>query len=321
MSGRKQKLRAYFLGLFIVLIAVNIITVSCDLITDTVDTLEEEPDRDNESDPQNPNSELASIENIRLNGLLFQLGQVPEFAGTSLSIAWDIAQDSGITDNLRFRVELASPGENLTGNYSDYFTTTSYSFQDLVLDETIDNEQYSFQIEVSSEEYSDKDPIIIGPGSFRVNNIQTSGFVILPNRIEANSSGSYTANIYLDEIVTENDLTAYRLDLIFDRSELEITVEDITVFVDEQSFLHRDGSSILQFTEVIGDTVRVESGALGNNLTPLAGGGIVAQLSFDFQGQVTSSMIRVSPTSIFKNSDGEDISITEFDTSEIVKSF
>jgi hypothetical protein len=295
--------------LFISLAAPNF---SCTAIIDSVSEEEPSDERDNPNDPQSPD---AVLPDIQLTGG-FNLNQTFTVSTNTLNLNWETT-GTGITEGLQYRYKLAAPGETLGSiSYSAYSNTTSATFN---VFETLGSDVYNFEIEVSSNVNTGLSPKVF-TGSFRVDAFQEETFLFLPNQIGDNGDGTYTASIFLDEVEASDEIVAYRLDIIYDIDQLLVNTSDISVYEDTRSLFYRGNAQFITFTEVIGDTIRIESGVAGE-FAAVSGSGAIGEIIFRLSGGSTSSSIRVSPTSVLKTKDGQDVAIADFVSAEINQTF
>ncbi len=295
------------------LIGTGITFYSCTTIIDSV--VEEEPvdERDNPNDPNSPNATLPDL--ILSGGLNF--GQTFTVNSENITITWETS-GSGITNGLRYRYKLAAPGEDLaTTAFSDYQTETSVS---ITVFETLNSDTYNFEIEISSDVNTSLTPKSF-TGSFQVDAYQDQTFLFVPNRIGNNGDGTFTAKLFVDEIDVADEITAYRLDIVYDNLSLSTNESAITIYDDTRNFLYRSNAQLITFTEIVGDTIRIESGAAGTGFSAFSGAGALGEIDFIINGGFSSGTLRVSPTSVFKTINGEDVQVSSFVSAEINQSF
>ncbi len=301
--------RLLFAFLFITLVAPSF---SCTTIIDSVSEEEPADERDNPNDPQNPDAELPDLQ---LTGG-FSFDQTFTVTTNTINLTWQTT-GTGITDGLQYRYKLAAPGESLADvSYSAYSNSSSASF---TVFETLGGDTYTFEVEISSDANSNLSPKTFS-GSFTVDVFQEETFLFIPNQISDNGDGTYTANIFLDEVDAADEITAYRLDIVFDSGIIQVSESDISIFEDTRSFFYRGNARFLTFTEVAGDTIRIESGVAGE-FAPISGSGAIGEITFRPVVGFTSGIISVSPTSVLKTKDGQDVAIADFVSAEINQTF
>lgn len=261
----------------------------------------------NERDPNNSNFRLADI--ILLDGRTF--GEQFTVTESSFTLSWGKdPSDDGFADSLFYDVEYTSPSGTVI---SERVTGTSIQFTGL--EETINSEAYSFEIVVGVNGYSSvSDPF---EGTFRVNAIESKGFMFRKRNVTANNDGSYTVDIYVDEMVESDAINAISLELEYDQTVLSTSVSDIEVYTDADSYLNRgDASNIISVPEINSSNgiVNVYAGVLGNNLATKGGAGKFCSITFTPIGTLSSSTtISIGSNSVFKSEDGSDVVITDFD--------
>ncbi len=283
----------------------------CDQILGTLGggNLPDNPDDEavNERDPNNTNFRLADI--ILLDGREF--GEQFTVTESTFTLSWGKdPNDNGFADSLFYDVEYTSPS-GVTN--SERVTGTSIEFTGL--EETINSESYTFEIVVGVTGYSNvSEPF---EGSFKVNAIESKGFMFRKRNITANNDGSYTVDIYVDEMVESDAVNAISLELEFDASVLSTSISDIEVYTDSESYLNRgEASNIISVPEVsnANGIVNVYAGVLGNNLISKGGSGKFCSITFTPNGTLSSSTtISIGSNSVFKSEDGSDVVITDFD--------
>lgn len=320
--------KTYFMhrvALFMLLLLVAFATTSCEFVISQAETdgeLPEDPEdctinpdlcATNPNDPDNPDFTLPGIQ--LSNGLSFDAPF--EIDTNQVTLRWSAVDDGGnpISFNYTFSFRYASPNENIENiDFIEIGTDKSISLSGL--NETFNNELYSFEIKAS---YADKPEIkAIYSGQFTVNAFRDRGFLFSPYSLQSNADGTYTAEIYLDEVAASDDVTAFSLVVSYNSAYFNLTEDDITVHSEPNGFLGRDNAEVIFFTKITPQTVVLDIGFAGANLTPLSGGGAVCDIIFTpteaFWGQAS---FEISSESVLKNSNGDDVEILGFGTAEI----
>ena len=287
---------------------------SCDIIDGASRSKLSEEDivkvRDNKSDEGGSNPKLPTFEFVEG----YSLDQLFVITERNIAFTWvPTAQSRGVNSGLEYEYKIVPPGtsaENIP--FIDLSARNSVNI--LGLEESfLDTDIYQFIVNVGvigNDNISDS----TFTAQFIVNAIKDKGFVFSPNDVEPNSeTGRYNVGIYVDEMVDTDEITAYRLDLLYDQSELSISSNNIDIFTDGRSFFKQDGASLFSFEKILSgnsiDTIRIESGIAGTNLTGNAGSGQIGELSFELLNATTNPSISISPSSFFRLSDGTDITI------------
>lgn len=305
------------LGIYRLLILLFVIIGfgSCDIVEDSAGGAEPPPPRDNPRDPQNEEGVLADL--ILSGG--FSFDTIFTVSTNEVVFEWATSGD-GIASSLQYRYKYASYNQNIDDvAFSNYITEQRFEY--FGLDESLtSNDLHEIQIEVSSSVNSEIEPKLFS-ASFLVNKVQSPGFVFNPTRISQEVNGTYFLNLLVDEIIASDEIVAYRLDLLINSDEVNISNSDVNMYQDASSFFYRSDATIFSLSTVIGDTLRIESAIGGNNLASVEGYGNIGVLAFRLQNGVNSSRIRVSPRSFFVLSDGTELPISQFDSAELNNSF
>lgn len=298
-----------FIQQSLLLILFIFIFTSCDMVISQVGELPEEiPVADNPRDPESPAFELPGI---YLDD--YQLDESFTVYDNTLWLTWSPSENMS---DLQYRFRYAGPTEIIANApYTEYFSDASVQIPNL--EETFGTESYEYEIEISTPSHPSKTKTV--NGNFKVDAFQNKGFVFRPHIIHKNEDETYTATIYIDEIEETDDLTAVAFVLNYNSSHLSVTPNDIRVYSDENSFLYRDGGEIISFVKVEGNQITIEAGAAGSNLQPLSGSGAFCEITFRLQNSFSNSYLSVSPSSVFKTSQGYDIDIPEHDEAVIIQ--
>lgn len=286
--------------------------MTCDSI---IDDVPDEPVRNNTSDSGGENPRLPELASLDLNGqsIINNLGSRVNLSTDQISLTWTLTSD-GVQDGIEIVLKLAEPGASIESpSYTAEITGSRFDLP-FRLNETFNQEVYQAQIEISLPENASVESRTYD-FQISVNTITGPSFVLTPTTV-TESNGVSFAQVFLDEILESHDITAYRLDLVIAQNSFEITTRDISVFTDSDSFLFREGAQIIQIKEIIGDTLRINSGVLGANLPPISGSGPLLELYLDTNG-ASGLEIQVSPTSVLKRGDGTEVPIGELDVSFI----
>lgn len=279
---------------------------ACDVIISNISDLPEEvPEGENPNDPDSPAFEMTEIYLTDVTG--------PNFIAleNSFQLNWAPVDD---LSGLVYRYKIAEPGQSLDEiAYSDYSTETFFFIDNLK--ETFADEVYSYAIEVSLISAPDKNYVLTG--FFQVDAVQDRSFLFRPQVISPNNDGSFTAQIYIDEILAEDDLRALSLVVNYNSNELNVT--EVQVYEDERSFLYRENGQIIAFSEVNNSTIEIEAGVAGTNLNPVEGGGAICEITFVPQFSFGNASISISTSSLLKRSDGSDFDILDFDEAILVQ--
>ncbi|WP_421774143.1 hypothetical protein [Gracilimonas sp.] len=304
--------------LFLLLISGALI--SCDTIISSISELPENEDEEasNSNDPTDPSYTLPGI---RFTNGNFSLDTPFEVTQREITLDWDVIDNNGSTIEFDFEYSYryASPEESIQ---SKSFESVN-EFESITisnLNETFGDELYTFEIYA---EYSVPNSSAVKDttfeGQFSVNAFQSRGFLFNPYIINSNNDGSYTAEIYLDEIQESDDLTAFSL--VLNYSDALLTVTDVQVFGETGSFLNPDGSNTLVYVqpEITSNFITIEAGIAGSGAS-ISGGGAVCEITFaptgSFQG---STSLSIHNTSVLKSSEGFNIDILQFDQADVVQ--
>ncbi|MBO6585949.1 MAG: hypothetical protein JJ953_07600 [Gracilimonas sp.] len=308
------------LSSLLLLLLITGAMISCDNILDQFSELPNDEDDGavNKNDPCNENFVLP---NLRFTNSSYSFDSPFEVNQRELTLEWDVVSSEGTTLNFDYNYEFryAAPGESIANaNWQSINESESVTIPNL--NETFNGENYAFEIfaeyipngncGVKNETFT---------GQFSVNAIQSRGFLFNPYQISSNNDGTYTAEIYLDEIQESDDLTAFSLVLNYDDALL--TVTDVQVFGETGSFLNPDGSNTLVYVqpEINSNFITIEAGIAGNSAS-ISGGGAVCEITFaptgSFQGNTSLS---IHNTSVLKSSQGFDIDILQFDQAEVIQ--
>lgn len=253
-----------------------------------------------------PSSSSFTLPEIRLaDG--FSLNTPFTLNANNVTLSWVIVDNSGnpIDFDYSFQFAYARPGQTIAaGDFQELGASTSISLNNLL--ETFNDEYYSFQIKGNYNDGSvSKDTTF--SGQFAVDVVQERGLLFNPTQLVSNTDGSYTANIYLDNIQASDDLTAFTLAIDYSSQSFNVSDNDIQLFDDANGFLGRDNAEVILITEYSTNLLLLNIGMAGSNLTPLSGGGAVCRITFNptssFTGQESFA---ISPSSTLRNSlDGE----------------
>ncbi len=302
----------------LLLLAVTLVTAGCDTIINSVGELPEEPDDDaiNQNDPDNPAFKLPGIQ--LTNGLT--LDAPFTITTRDIAIEWEVVDSDGnpITFDYNFSYRIASPQQSISDQtFNDL--GTEQRFELTGLNETFNDQFYTFEVRAEYQENSAKDTTFTG--QFAVDAFQQRGFLFNPSQITQNEDGTYTAAIYLDEIEPTDDLTAFSLVVSFNGVHFDVSEEDVQVFDESGSFLRTDGvDEVIWFTETTFSSVIIDVGLAGANIEPLSGGGAICEIIFrpasSFSGSTT---LGISTGSVLKTSEGFDIAIEAYDEATITE--
>jgi len=307
-STKKYMSKKYFS--FLALLGVIIIATSCDGIIDGISELPENPEdeRTNTNDPRYNPFRFPDLQLINDGS---SLGTVFTFDENNETLSWDLVNQTVDYANYAFSFAYAPPGETISaGDFVDV-DPFDRSFQLTNLKETFDDTRYSFELQASYSAGTAQADTSFS-GFFAVDAFQSRGFLFNPVTITSNTDGTFTAEIYLDEIEESDDLTAFSLVINYPGASL--TVSDVQVFDSEGSFLNPSGSNTLIYVEpeISNNSLTIDAGIAGNT-SPLSGGGKVCEITFtptsSFSG---STSINISTASQLRTSIGDNIDILEF---------
>jgi hypothetical protein len=307
-SIKKYMHKRYFS--LLALLGVILLVSNCDSIIDGVtEPLPEDP-ADERNNPNDPRYNPFKFPNLLLLNDGNSLGTVFTFDENNETLSWDLDNQSINYDNYSFRFAYALPGETIAaGDFVDV-DPFDRSFELTNLRETFDD-QYSFELQATySNATVTADTSFTG--SFAVDAFQNRGFLFNPVTITSNPDGTFTAEIFLDEIEESDDLAAFSL--VVNYSSSNLTVTNVQVVDAEGSFLNPDGSNTLIFVEPeINTNVVVIDAGIAGNTSPLSGAGKVCEITFSptssFSG---STSISISSASQLRTSIGDNIDILEF---------
>lgn len=260
----------------------------------------------NEKDPENPNFRLSDI--VLLDGRTF--GEEFTVTESSFTLSWQVdPNDNGYADSLVYTFEVTSPDGEKSG-----ITKTESSVNINYLNETLGSETYSYSIVVGAKGTTKtSEPFT---GTFKVNAVGSKGFIFRDRAVESNNDGSYTVDVYVDEMISTDAVNAISLELVFDQSVITTSVSDIQVYTDAESYLNQgDSNNIISVPEVDNSTGRVNvyAGVVGS-LSGKSGAGKFCSITFTPNGTLSSaSTISIGSNSVFKSEDGSDVVITDFD--------
>lgn len=313
-STKKYMLKR-FLG-FTFLMTALIMIASCDSIIDGItEPLPEDP-TDERNNPNDPRYNPFQFPDLQLSNGGNALGTVITFDENDETLSWDLVNETVDYANYSFRFAYAPPGETIgDGDFVDV-DPFDRTFQLTNLQETFGNDQYSFELEASYTSGSVTADTSF-TGFFAVDAFQGRGFLFNPVTITSNFDGSYTAEIFLDEIQESDDLTAFSLVVTY--SNFELNVSDVQVLDADGSFLNPDGTNTLIYIEpeISTNAIIIDAGIAGST-TPLSGAGKICEITFtptsNFSG---STSIDISTSSELQNSVGDNIDILEFHSATI----
>ncbi len=306
----------------LLLLLISGVMISCDSIISSISELPETPDGGafNDKDPCSDNFRLPDL---RFTNSAYSFDTPFEVNQRSVTLEWDAVDDQGTTleFDYNFEYRYAAPGESIASQNWQAISSGQSSFSIPVLNETFGGEQYTYEIfaEYIPNDSNCQRKDTTFTGQFSVNAIQSRGFLFNPYQISSNNDGTYTAEIYLDEIQESDDLTAFSL--VLNYSEALLTVTNVQVFGETGSFLNPDGSNTLVYVqpEITSNFITIEAGIAGNNAS-ISGGGAICEITFtptgSFQGNTS---LTIHNTSVLKSSQGFDIDILQFDQAEVIQ--
>ncbi|MGN8224266.1 hypothetical protein [Gracilimonas sp. BCB1] len=319
MDNRTMNIFKKHISLLLLLLISGAL-ISCDTIISQISELPENEDEEasNSNDPTDPSYTLPGI---RFTNGSFSLDNPFEVTQREITLDWDVVDANGSTIEFDFEYSYryASPEESIQSK-SFQPVSGSESITISNLNETFGGELYTFEIYAQypvPNSSAVKDTTF--EGQFSVNAIQSRGFLFNPYIINSNNDGTYTAEIYLDEIQETDDLTAFSLVLSYSNTLLSVT--DVQVFGQAGSFLNPDGSNTLIYVEpeITSGLITIEAGIAGNTAS-ISGGGAVCEITFaptgSFQGNTSLS---IHNSSVLKSSQGFDIDILQFDQADVVQ--
>ncbi|HBX67739.1 MAG: hypothetical protein CL670_06445 [Balneola sp.] len=292
------------------LLGAIFIATSCDGIIDGINELPENPE-DERSNPNDPRYNPFAFPDLQLANDGTSLGTVFTFDENNETISWELVNQTVDYSRYSFRFAYAEPGQTISAG--DFVDVDAFdrSFTLTNLKETFEGNQYSFELQASySNEGVTADTSFTG--FFAVDAFQSRGFLFNPVTITSNTDGTFTAEIYLDEIEESDDLTAFSLVVNYPSSSL--TVSNVQVFDSEGSFLNPDGSNTLIYVEpeVSASFITIDAGIAGNT-SPLSGGGKVCEITFSPTSSFSGgASISISSNSQLRTSVGNNIDILEF---------
>lgn len=317
-SNLSKTVKKYF-PLFLLVTAFTL-PLGCDTIISNVSELPEDPN-EGADNPNDPDNEIFNLPAIRLTNNGFSLEEPFTINTRDLQVEWDIIDENGSTNNdfnYTFRARLAYPSEDINQiSFTDL--GSNRGFQVSELQETFGDEPYTFEIEASySSGGTNRDTTFAG--EFYVDAFQQRGFLFNPSTIRANNDGTYTAAIYLDEIESSDDLTAFSLTVSFNGNQITPIAEEIRVFDEENGFLNRDGvDEVIWFADVGFSSVTLDVGLAGNDFDPISGGGAVCEIVFVPTDSFNGTGIEISTSSVLKDSEGNSIEIEAFDQATLAE--
>ena len=279
---KKHMSKKYFS--LLALLGAIFIATSCDGIIDGINELPENPE-DERSNPNDPRYNPFAFPDLQLANDGTSLGTVFTFDENNETISWELVNQTVDYSRYSFRFAYAEPGQTISAG--DFVDVDAFdrSFTLTNLKETFEGNQYSFELQASySNEGVTADTSFTG--FFAVDAFQSRGFLFNPVTITSNTDGTFTAEIYLDEIEESDDLTA----------------------------LNPDGSNTLIYVEpeVSASFITIDAGIAGNT-SPLSGGGKVCEITFSPTSSFSGgASISISSNSQLRTSVGNNIDILEF---------
>jgi len=307
-STKKYMSKKYFS--FLAILGAIILATSCDSIIDGINELPEDPE-DGRTNTDDPRYNPFRFPDLQLINDGTSLGTVFTFDENNETLSWNLVNQTVDYVNYSFRFAYAPPGETISaGDFIDV-DPFSRSLQLTNLKETFEDTRYSFELQASYSAGTAQADTSFS-GFFAVDAFQSRGFLFNPVTITSNTDGTFTAEIYLDEIEESDDLTAFSLVINYPGASL--TVSDVQVFDSEGSFLNPSGSNTLIYVEpeISNNSLTIDAGIAGNT-SPLSGGGKVCEITFtptsSFSG---STSINISTASQLRTSIGDNIDILEF---------
>lgn len=308
MSERSKPLYRGIHRLVIVLLVSSIGLLSCDIFSSVKDD-PSDPDRDNPRDPQSENAE-PPIANI----VSHDTTQRIELQNHSLTISWE-PDTSGVTENVEYQYRLAQIGEQIDQKDwrpSEWMSDTSIEFT--YLNEAFDGGNFVFQLKARSQDDTtlvQSDPTEL---TFSVNAISDRGIVFQPRKIQSDGSGSYSTELWLDEIKTTDTLTVVQAEIEFPNNQVD--VNNIEIYTGSQSLLSDSGGDITDMVSIDQNTGRISIniGVLGGSPEQIEGSGRVGKITFSPAGSdVASSEIAMHSDSKFFNAEGDVLEISNED--------
>lgn len=299
--------------------------LSCDLVisqAETDGTLPDDPEdcttnpdlcAQNPNDPDNPSFTLPDIE--LGDGLSFD--SPFEINSYSFTLSWNIVDSSGSTVDFdyNFAYRYAAPDENINDmEFTDLSSSQSVFISGL--NETFNGEVYTFQVLATYAPDSTESQTFTG--SFSVNAVRERGLLFNPRNLTANPDGSYTAEVFIDEVQESDDLTAMSLVVVYNAFSFTVNEEDIVIRNSTGDFLNRPEAELISFKKVSTGNVTIDIGLAGTNFAPLSGGGALCSITFtptsSFNGSGTFGF---STLSKMVNSNGSEIQILNYGQAQI----
>lgn len=312
MINKKTMRQLIYLATLLVL---NYSISGCDQIIASVGELPEDIENcqtDESLCPSNTND--PNSDSFTLPGIRFTNGTPVDDQFTlesdNVTLSWEIVDEDGSPINFDYQFEFgyAAPGNSINSDdFIDRGSETSISLSGL--QETFDGDLYSFQINATYTDGSvTKDTTF--SGQFAVDAIKDRAIIFNPTQLESNSDGSYTAIIYMDNIETSDDLSAFSLAISYSSFRFDVSDSDVNMLDGVGSFLGRDGAEVIAFTRFESNLLIVDVGIAGTNLSPLNGAGALCEITFrpnsNFTGEATFS---ISAASELRNSTGGTIAL------------
>ena len=314
MEMRKKITGTYVLLIIITAGMVSAGVMGCNAIVSSLDDTEE-PARNNENDPNNPDAEppraqITSHDNSVLNEVTVQ----------SPAISWE-PDPAGITVGVEYQYRLAFPGQNIE-NIS-WFPTDSWTTETSTtlpfLDESFNpsTEIYTFQVRARAIENTSKMQQTPTELNFFVNAIGDHG-IVFDSRVLGTGS-NFSTEIALDEIEAADDLSAVQVDIAFNSNRFAVDTSQVEIYTG-QGFFTQSGGQIIGLKKVTQvdstGTVSLSIGFVnsGGGLSSVSGSGAIARVTFQPLDQNPfQQVIQIQNSSRFKRSDGSDLLISNGD--------